>query len=160
LQNGTAGALAEVVASPLGLWLLRVVPLGAHHDAQPLIDPDGYPVAAATAEAARAAPRGPQPARPIDLLLDGLSMRITGGHAQSFPTLRSALMSIRSAGGWGGGDVMRWFWLAFPIAQESAAHELWDDEAWHRLATDAVRLAHGAGALAASSTWWSWLRLR
>jgi hypothetical protein len=99
LQNDTAGALAEVVASPLGLWLLRVVHLGAHHDAQPLIDPDRYPDAAATAEGARAAPRGPPPAWPIDLLLDGLSMRITGGHAQSFPTLRSALTSKRRVRG-------------------------------------------------------------
>ena len=47
-----------------------------------------------------------------------------------------------------GGDVLRWLWLAFPIAQETAAHELWDDEAWHQLATHAVRLARDAGALA------------
>lgn len=47
LQNGTAGALAEVVTSPLGLWLLCVVHLDGHHDAQPLIDPDRYPDAAA-----------------------------------------------------------------------------------------------------------------
>ncbi len=47
LHNGTAGALAEVVASPLGLWLLCVVHLDGHHDAQPLIDPDRYPDAAA-----------------------------------------------------------------------------------------------------------------
>lgn len=43
---------------------------------------------------------------------------------------------------------MRWFWQAFPIVQESAAHELWDDDAWHQLATQAVRLARDAGALA------------
>jgi NACHT domain len=47
LQNGTAGALDEVVASPLGLWLLCVVHLDGHHDAQPLIDPGRYPDAGA-----------------------------------------------------------------------------------------------------------------
>jgi hypothetical protein len=47
LQNGTAGALAEVVASPLGLWLLCVVHIDARHDPQPLIDSARYPDAAA-----------------------------------------------------------------------------------------------------------------
>jgi DNA-binding CsgD family transcriptional regulator len=42
---------------------------------------------------------------------------------------------------------MRWLWLACPIAQETAAHDLWDDDAWHELATRAVRLAREAGAL-------------
>ena len=100
------------------------------------------------AEPARMAPRGPQPPRPIDLLLDGFSMRIADGPAASMPTLRSALELIRSEIERSGGDALRWLWLAFPIAQESAAHEVWDDELCHQLSSDAVRLARDAGALA------------
>lgn len=47
LWDGTAGALAEVVASPLGLWLLRVVYIEDRRDPQPLVDPGLYPDAAA-----------------------------------------------------------------------------------------------------------------
>ena len=47
LQNHTAEALAEVVASPLGLWLLCVVHIDGRRDPQPLIDPGHYPDATA-----------------------------------------------------------------------------------------------------------------
>lgn len=47
LRGETAGALPEVVASPLGLWLLRTVYIEADHDPRPLIDTDHYPDAAA-----------------------------------------------------------------------------------------------------------------
>ena len=73
---------------------------------------------------------------------------ITRGHVDGVPKLRAALGSIQSEVQRSGGDVLGWLWLAFPIAQENAAHELWDDEAWHQLATHAVRLARDAGALA------------
>ncbi|OBA64963.1 LuxR family transcriptional regulator [Mycobacterium sp. 1100029.7] len=101
-----------------------------------------------TAQAARVAPPGPQPARPVDLLLDGVATWVTAGHAASVPTLREALQRIRAEAERGDGDVTRWFWLAFPIVQESAAHEVWDDDLWHQLATEAVRLARDSGALA------------
>ena len=101
-----------------------------------------------TATAARAAPPGPQPARPVDLLLDGIAIRATDGHAASLATLREALALIRAEAECADGDIMGWFWRAFPIVQESAAHEVWDDEVWHELATHAVRLARDAGALA------------
>jgi DNA-binding CsgD family transcriptional regulator len=99
-----------------------------------------------TAAAAAAAPPGPQPARPVDLLLDGIAIRATDGHDASLPPLRAALALIRAEAT--RSDAMRWFWQAFPIVQESAAHELWDDDVWHELATHAVRLARDAGALA------------
>ena len=38
--------------------------------------------------------------------------------------------------------------LGLAIVQESAASELWDDAIWHQLATDVVRQARDAGALA------------
>ncbi|RUP04426.1 MAG: helix-turn-helix transcriptional regulator [Mycobacterium sp.] len=101
-----------------------------------------------TAAAARAAPPGPEPARAVDLLLDGIAIRATAGHAASLSTLRDALARIRTAAAAGDEGVMGWFWQAFPIVQESAAHELWDDEVWHQLAAHAVRLARDAGALA------------
>jgi hypothetical protein len=47
LRGGTAGALAEVVARPLGLWLLRVVYVDGRRDPQPLLDPGQYPDPAA-----------------------------------------------------------------------------------------------------------------
>lgn len=99
------------------------------------------------AEAARAAPPGPQPARPVDLLLDGIALRATAGQVPSVTALRDALARIQDEAE-RGDDVLHWFWQAFPVVQESAVHELWDDEVWHRLATHAVRLARGAGALA------------
>ncbi|WP_080697216.1 helix-turn-helix transcriptional regulator [Mycobacterium asiaticum] len=101
-----------------------------------------------TAAAARTAPPGPHPARAVDLLLDGIAIRAAEGHAASLVTLRDALALIRSEAERGSDDIMRWFWQAFPIVQESAAHELWDDEIWHQLATHAVRMARQAGALA------------
>jgi DNA-binding CsgD family transcriptional regulator/tetratricopeptide (TPR) repeat protein len=104
--------------------------------------------AAEVAEPARLAPPGPQPPRPTDLLLDGLAVRITEGQAVSLPMLRTALKQILDAARRTDGDVMRWFWQAFPIAAESATGELWDDDLWHRLATTAVRLARDTGALA------------
>lgn len=103
---------------------------------------------AMTAAAARAAPSGPMPTRPVDLLLDGITLRVTDGHAASVTALRRALNLIQAQTERSAGDIMGWFWQAFPIVQESAAHELWDDEVWHQLATHSVRLARDAGALA------------
>jgi hypothetical protein len=42
LETGTAGDLAAVTASPLGLWLVRTVYLDAHQDPTPLIE-DTHP---------------------------------------------------------------------------------------------------------------------
>ncbi|MGV0792023.1 AAA family ATPase [Mycolicibacterium sp. XJ1819] len=107
-----------------------------------------YGGAVVVAEPARRAPPGPTPARPHDLMLDGLARRIIDGPAPGLPTLRDALTRIVDAAQSTAGDVMGWFWQAFPIAQESVAGELWDDELYHRLATAAVRLARDTGALA------------
>ncbi|TWF74939.1 regulatory LuxR family protein [Pseudonocardia hierapolitana] len=101
------------------------------------------------AEAARAAPPAPQPPRPIDFLLDGVAARFTEGYVDGVPKLRHALQSFRQETLRSKEDITRWLWLAYPIAQEAFVHELWDDEAWHELATRAVRLAREAGALTA-----------
>jgi DNA-binding CsgD family transcriptional regulator len=94
------------------------------------------------AEAARAAPPGPQPRRPIDLLLDSVTTRFTEGYGAGVPALRHALRAFRREA-LRREDDLRWLWLAWLLAGD-----LWDDEAWHELATRAVRLAREAGALA------------
>jgi DNA-binding CsgD family transcriptional regulator len=45
-------------------------------------------------------------------------------------------------------QILRWMSLAFPVVQETAAAELWDDAIYRQLATDIVRHARDAGALA------------
>lgn len=94
------------------------------------------------AEAARAAPPGPQPRRPIDLLLDGVATRFTEGYVAGVPALQRALQAFRREGLRREDNALRWLWLAWLLAGD-----LWDDDAWHELATGAVRLAREAGAL-------------
>jgi DNA-binding CsgD family transcriptional regulator len=94
------------------------------------------------AEAARAAPPGPEPRRPSDLLLDGMATRFTDGYEAGVPALRRALQAFRGEALRSEGDTLGWLWLAWLLAGD-----LWDDEAWHELATHAVRLARETGAL-------------
>ncbi len=100
------------------------------------------------AEAARAAPRGHTPPQEMDLLLDGVSTRFTAGYAASVKPLRKALRAYQADAWDQQSDVTRRLWLACPVAPELVAPELWDDGAWHELASRAVRLARNGGALA------------
>jgi DNA-binding CsgD family transcriptional regulator len=100
------------------------------------------------AEAARAAPPGPEPPRSTDLLLDGLATRFADGYGAGVEPLRRALHSFREQAGRSKDRIIRWLWTACPVAPEPIAADLWDDESWHELATHAVRLARDAGALA------------
>jgi DNA-binding CsgD family transcriptional regulator/tetratricopeptide (TPR) repeat protein len=93
------------------------------------------------AAAARAAPPAPARPRPIDLLLDGLATKFTRSYAVAVPQLRRALRAFCEGDERGDSD-MRGLWLACRVAPD-----LWDDEAWHELATRAVTLARAAGAL-------------
>ena len=92
--------------------------------------------------AAHAAPPGPKPRRPIDLLLDGVATRFTAGYGPGVPAMRLAVQAFRPEAVRSEDDFLRWLWLAWLLAGD-----LWDDEAWHELATRAVRLAREAGAL-------------
>ncbi|MFH8561463.1 AAA family ATPase [Streptomyces sp. NPDC017988] len=94
------------------------------------------------AEAARTALLGSQPARPTDLLLDGLVTWFADGCVEGAPLLRSALRAFRRAAGRDAGDATRWLWLTWLVAGD-----LWDDETWHELTTHAVRSARETGAL-------------
>ena len=95
------------------------------------------------AEAARMAPPPPGPARPPDLLLDGLALLVTEGYPAGAPVLRRAVSAFR------GTDVsreeeLRWLWLA-----SRAARMLWDYDSWDVLSDRQVTLASDAGALIA-----------
>jgi DNA-binding CsgD family transcriptional regulator len=99
------------------------------------------PAVGDVARAARAAPAPPGPARAPDLLLDGLALLVTDGYAAGTPVLRRALLAFR------GQDIsaqegLSWLWLA-----GRAAMAVWDDQAWHILASRHVQLAREAGAL-------------
>ncbi|WP_250033282.1 helix-turn-helix transcriptional regulator [Paractinoplanes maris] len=94
------------------------------------------------AEAVRTAPPAGSPPRPIDLLLEGLATRYTGGYVAGVAPLRAALEVFGRGAADDPGEVTRWFWLPWLVAGD-----LWDDETWHGLATRAVRLVREAGAL-------------
>jgi DNA-binding CsgD family transcriptional regulator len=91
------------------------------------------------AEAARAS-SVVQASGAADLLLDGLVTRFTEGYAASVAPLTHALRAFIDSDG--SGEDRRWLWLACRLAQD-----LWDDELWHVLATNGVRVARETGAL-------------
>jgi DNA-binding CsgD family transcriptional regulator len=117
--------------------------LGAAMYAGRLYDDSGVREAA---EAARAAPAGPRPPRSIDLVLDGMATRFAEGPGAGVPPLRRALEAFGNEPLDRHGAIMRWLLLC-PVVQSLAVFELWDDDAFHALATRAVRLAREAGAL-------------
>jgi DNA-binding CsgD family transcriptional regulator len=95
------------------------------------------------AEAARAAPPPSHPARPPDLLLDGLALLFTKGDSAGVALLRKALRAF------GGEELsreegLRWLWVAC-----HAAGLLWDYDSWDLLSTRLVNLGRETGALSA-----------
>jgi DNA-binding CsgD family transcriptional regulator len=83
----------------------------------------------------------PEPPRAIDLLLDGLALKITEGYSKAAPALRRALDAFESD------DVsvvegLGWGWLACYVAST-----LYEHDRQYELATRHVRLAREAGAL-------------
>ncbi|ORV66349.1 LuxR family transcriptional regulator [Mycolicibacter hiberniae] len=79
------------------------------------------------------------PHRPADLLLRALTTRISAGVQAGRAPLHAAVAALTP---------QTWSWQAFPVGYEAAVHDLWDDESWYRIATDAVRVATDTGALA------------
>ena len=92
------------------------------------------------AEAVRAAPQAPQPPGGCDLLLDGLAVLITEGHAAGTPMLRRALKAFRDGASTDEG--FRWLPLAC-----SMSRKVWDDESWYTLSARLIEHARRAGAL-------------
>ena len=94
------------------------------------------------ATAASAAPPSAPPPRAADLLLDGLAVLISDGHAAGTPILRNALRAFHSDE-IGTEEGLRWLWLA-----GRAAGFIWDYEAWDSLTMRQIRAARDVGALA------------
>ncbi len=81
--------------------------------------------------------------RPVDLLLSGVTSRITtGGGGEQ---MRAALELM--CGDAHAGHVLQWMSLGLAIIQESATGEVWDDGLYRQLAVAAVGQARDAGAL-------------
>ena len=93
------------------------------------------------AEAVLAAKRPLHSSRAADLLLDGLALLITEGHAAGAPSLRAAVSAFR-ADSLPRDEGLRWLWVAC-----QAAGLLWDYDAWDALSGRLVQLARDAGAL-------------
>ena len=101
---------------------------------------------AAAAEAAQAAPPGPEPTRAVDVLLEAFALRLTHGYAAAAPLLTRALEPSLAL------DVTNdeaglWRWLAGGRAGAIVALELWDAESWHALAAVQAQFARDVGAL-------------
>jgi DNA-binding CsgD family transcriptional regulator len=93
------------------------------------------------ARAARAGPSAPQPARPPDLLLDGLALLVTDGYPAGVPVIKQAMCAFRGTD-LSTEDGLRWLWPA-----THTAVQVWDFESWDILSARLVRLARNAGAL-------------
>jgi DNA-binding CsgD family transcriptional regulator/tetratricopeptide (TPR) repeat protein len=89
--------------------------------------------------AARALPPRPGPVRPLDLLLAGLALLTTDGHAAAVPTLQRAAKALADLPV---EDLLRWGWMA-----QSASITVWDDEGRHATCARNVRLVCDAGVL-------------
>lgn len=102
----------------------------------------------AAAAARPAVQRTPDRPRSVDLLLEGMVERITGGVRAGSGPLRVALAAMLELARADEMQVRRWMVPAFPVLQESAAHELWDDTIVGHLSAAVVRQARSAGVLA------------
>ena len=97
--------------------------------------------APAIAEAARHAPPAPQPPRAVDLLLDGLILRLTKGHAAAVPLLQSAIREFLREEEAGTADP-RWHDLTHRVCLD-----LFDQDTYNFLAARQLDALRGAGAL-------------
>jgi DNA-binding CsgD family transcriptional regulator len=89
--------------------------------------------------AVQALPPPPGTPRPLHLLLDGLALLSTGGHAAAAATLQRASRALADLPA---EDVLRWGWMA-----TSASAAVWDDGGMLAIYTRQVQLVRDAGAL-------------
>ena len=89
--------------------------------------------------AVRALP-SPRAPRPLDVLLDGLALLITEGHAVASPTLQRAMRALVDMPA---EDILRWGWMAV-----GARCAVWDFDGWQATAAGHVQILRDAGALA------------
>ena len=90
--------------------------------------------------AVRALPPRPGSPRPLDLLLDGLALLTTDGHAAATAVLQRAATALA---GIPVEDVVRWGWMA-----TAASNAVWDNDGAHAISARQVQLVRDAGALA------------
>jgi DNA-binding CsgD family transcriptional regulator/tetratricopeptide (TPR) repeat protein len=93
------------------------------------------------AEAALAAPPGPDPPRAVDVLLEALALRITKDYAAAAPSLTRALEVVLASSA-ADDDVGRWRILERVLI----GLELWDAGSSHAVATHEAQLASVTGA--------------
>ena len=90
--------------------------------------------------AVRALPPRPGAPRPLDLLLGGLALLTTNGHAAATPVLQRAATALADIPV---EDVVRWGWMA-----PAASNAVWDNDGAHAISARQVQLIRDAGALA------------
>jgi hypothetical protein len=98
---------------------------------------------AEVSEAVLGCPPSPDPPRPRDLLLIGLAIRLTQGHAAGAPFLKKAPAAFRREPALSVHD-FHWGSLACRVASD-----LWDDAPVRLLSARALERAREAGLLAA-----------
>ena len=93
------------------------------------------------ARAARSAtlpPAGPQPLPDSQLLIHGLAVRLADGYVAAAPMLKEALRRYRA-------QPLELGWMS--VSYNIVAMDLWDDEAWFKLAAGQAGLARANGTL-------------
>ena len=98
------------------------------------------------AEAARTAPPGPVPPRPVDVLLNAVALRVTAGYAAAAPALTRSLETVLALDAFPSGSA-RWRWLAGGRIGQIIAMETWNFESWRTLAASQVAFSRDTGAL-------------
>jgi DNA-binding CsgD family transcriptional regulator len=101
---------------------------------------DGGTVLLTISRAVRNLPAPGDSPTPLDLLLDGLALLTTEGHAAATPTLRRAAKAMADISVQ---DVLRWGWAA-----AGASNAVWDIEGSRAISARQVQLLRDAGVLA------------
>jgi DNA-binding CsgD family transcriptional regulator len=125
---------------PFDLGLARETYLIAWGAAAVAGDTEAGRIAVEISRSVRSLPPPPGPPRPLDLLLDGLALLTTDGHAAATPTLQQAAESLLEISR---EDALRWGWMA-----TAASNAVWDNEAMLAIAARKLQFVRDAGALA------------
>jgi DNA-binding CsgD family transcriptional regulator len=131
---------------PINVGLARETHLGSLGAAMWAADLESPGDLLMAAQAARAAPPGPEPPRTVDVLLDAFAARFADGYAAAAPILTQALKRVLALDT-GTAEAGGWLWLAGPGAGGLVALELWDDASLHGLARRQPQVARDTGSL-------------
>jgi DNA-binding CsgD family transcriptional regulator len=140
--SGDAPALLMVAArglEPFDLRLARETYLAAFGAAE-MAGSLGRGILEEICQAVQALPPPSGDPLPLDVLLEGLALLITDGHAAAAPILRRAAHALTSIPL---EDVLRWGWMS-----TFASSLVWDVESLHATSARQVQLVRKAGAVA------------